>query len=163
MELDALPKVPTLTKEQRAEEEEIQLTRARKFTEQVSPTNVYFRRAAAIVKETDAIFGEYVSLPKRKSLLTPIQIQRYADALARLGRYLEADKYDSGKDYKAVWAAIVKDDNLTCKCKPIKQMQQSGEVVIYPTTFVKRYVFSTKHNRVVPLMQCNECAFTQAK
>ncbi len=160
MDIDALPQPPKQTDEERAAEDAVQMERAKKFTKEVSPFNVYFRRAAAVVAETEKIFDGVKSIEQQKSYLTTIQIQRYADALARLGRYKEAHEWDNSKNYDKVWGAIVKPDSLSCGCRPIKQLQQDGEVKVYPRTVLTKHIFSAKHGKMVGLYTCNDCGFS---
>lgn len=135
--------------------DEQQALLAAQFRARTNPHNVKFARALAVITETEQIFGDYISISKRKSLLTPIQQQAYADALAKTGDFAVAHKYDKTRGYdkiaKCLW------NNKGCSCKPLKQMGQDGKVQTFERQFVLQTVWSVKDNKEVNLMKCADC------
>lgn len=73
---------------------------------------------------------------------------RLAENLAIVGRYdlaseLEPDP-EQRKEYAAILSALVLDDSYSCKCAP-------GRL------YVKQWIFSQKHKRMMPLLACSGC------
>lgn len=152
---DKLPTPPVLTDEQLALNDVEQRARAKKFRETISAGNVKFARATAIIKETEAIFGDYVSIPKKKSLLTPIQLGHYVTALAQIGDFATAHQFDKTQKFDKIGDAVWGKNE--CKCPPSKQMQQDGRVTSTSRQFIERQIWSVKDKREVNLLKCAGC------
>lgn len=74
--------------------------------------------------------------------------KRLAENLATIGRYdlaagIAPDP-EQQKEYAEVVRALVLDDSYRCQCAPGKK-------------YVKKYVFSPKHQRMMPLVACAGC------
>lgn len=74
--------------------------------------------------------------------------KRLAENLAITGRYDLAAQVtpdpEQQKEYAGVVRALVLDDSYKCQCAPGKK-------------YVKTYVFSPKHQRMMPLIACSGC------
>lgn len=154
---------PILTTEQRELSDEEQRQRAKAFRDSITAGNIAFARAKAVIQETESIFGDARSVKKQKSLLTPLQCERYAESLAAVGDYKTAHIFDNSRNYDKIWKAIWIDDTATCKCESVKQMQQSGQVMEYSPLFTRKKIYSVKHGTEASLWQCNKCGFLNAR
>lgn len=149
---DKLPKMPTVTAEQRAEIEKEQAARRQKMLDlgQLSQSRLQYQREIAVIEELNKIPREDLSAR---------QFARYTKALANVGDYAQAFDLTGEQFYSDVDKAL-KGKTKQCKCKPVESFElENGEVKIktFPQTFAKQTVFDEMSQTFKDLMQCNAC------
>lgn len=89
--------------------------------------------------------------------------ERYAEALATLGRYDEAAAADPNRrraeTYIKIWDAVWRDDKETCKCPTYRQL---GEHKVLSDTHALD-VYSLKTGSMQALVKCGICSFMNVR
>jgi len=132
------------------------------------------QRQMALSHPTDASNRDYanaqayIQQTSQLKVLTRMQRDYLADAYARVGNYELASKTTKDPIKKAEWKAahkaVWKDDDLTCKCPPLKTVEMvdgKAQQVEHSQTFTVGQIFSHKHNTFKRLTKCNSCNFMQ--
>ncbi len=86
---------------------------------------------------------------------------RMAESYAILGHYQKSVQLESDKlkrrEYLEILEAIDRDDTEECNCET-----QKGDLEL-ATQFVKKDVWSPKHNRIMPLVVCMKCGHANVR
>lgn len=91
--------------------------------------------------------------------------RQLAEAHASTGRfdlaahYTDTDTADDRRqkaEYLRIWRAVWRDDAHFCSCPPTRGSGQRADVTA-PSYFVRKDIYSVKHDRVLPLLKCGRC------
>lgn len=88
---------------------------------------------------------------------------RLTSNLLILGRFAEAREWASSAaqlaEINRLEESAYKDDSERCDC-PDDNLPVGADSKAIPRHFTKQFVFSPKHNRVMPLIECAKCGHT---
>lgn len=80
---------------------------------------------------------------------------RFKEAITTATRYADEVTLDQ---YRSLQAALEADDNETCDCPDDKYRNKD-----VPGSFIAGEVFSEKHNKVMPIVRCGKCGFSNIR
>lgn len=126
-------------------------------------TEAHLLRAAAIRTSAEAQLAHLETLPEADPAHVAGAKAQLAEALAMQGDFQTAAKLHPSPDHAAHFQKIAEaidldDDAPPCDC-PIEthQIEGSARPLIVPSEIIREMVFSKKHNKLMPLVECVKC------
>ena len=174
--MESLPDFLTLSKAQIAENARQQDDLRLKFNTRLRTTPLEDERAKAmileptiresiiLIEEADAEAEKHRRGRKPKvqkdSVRLALAKMRLAENLASQGKYLEASQTAPTTEltdhYKQISDAVFSDDEDLCECERPTGVV-GNDVLEFPRHRILGYVYSVKHAREMPLLQCQVC------
>lgn len=134
-----------------------------------NPTEARLLRAAAVRRAAEAQLQHLVGLENPDPLHLKTAEAQLADALAEQGHYSDAAELhpsaEHAERYRAIAAAIDRpDDEQGCQCELQNVLDpQTNRPILLQNEIVSEYIFSPKHGRLMPVVQCVKCGDMNVK
>jgi hypothetical protein len=134
-----------------------------------SRTEAHLLRAEAVRRSAEAQLEHLRRQPDPAPEHVATAAAQLAEALAAQGHFSDAatlhPQSEQAKRYQAIASAIERDDTEPpCPCPADNRTDEaSGRPILLPTENITEMVFSLRHNRLMPVVQCLHCGDMNVK